>query len=330
MNYYGEVILSNLTNYNLQNFDFKSDKLYFEEEKKAINEFIIKYRRSKRNGCQNPKCFKAFGKDFLIRPQEFSAWLGYLDFKDNNPAKSIMMIGEAAGPAISTSINIPYGLGNLYINEEGVMENENTLNLFEDLKTTEIEPYLDELIIKSRRKIIKLKDLPDLEKKMEIFRENLYNHNLWDYTYRLFKERFLDFLNNLYLTDLVKCNLSGNVMWKNCKKECQKLAYNEINLILPRIILFLGGQSHYQTKKLLKKNNITISPVIENLNEYFSEEFLEFLKFEKFILNNNEILMFKLYHNKRIGNYMSKESSTKFIKECRKFIVNEMYPILNW
>ncbi len=67
-----------------------------------------------------------------------------------------MTIGEAAGPAISTIINIPYGLGNLYINEEGVMENENTLNLFEDLKTTEIEPYLDELIKKSRRKIIKL------------------------------------------------------------------------------------------------------------------------------------------------------------------------------
>ncbi len=53
-------------------------------------------------------------------------------------------------------------------------------------------------------------------------------------------------------------------------------------------------------------------------------------EFEKFTLSNNEILKFKLYYNKRIGNYMLKESSTKFISECRKFILNELYPILNW
>lgn len=136
LNHYGEEILSNLANYNSDSFDIKTEKLHFEENKSKINEFLIKYRRSKSSGCNNPKCIEIFGKEFLNRPQEFSAWRGDLDFRRNTPAKSVMMIGEAAGPAISTCINVPYGLSNLHINDKGVMENEKTIEMFEDFKKT--------------------------------------------------------------------------------------------------------------------------------------------------------------------------------------------------
>lgn len=200
--------------------------------------------------------------NFMNRPMEFPGFIS-LDFNKKH-VKDIMIIGEAAGPTISTSINFTYGLSNIDISNGGEMLTEKS---FQKLKNqSNIEKALDKLKVNRTY----LKNLNNLDKKIEIFSKNLRN-NLWERISGILGIRLEKVIKNIYITDLVKCNAPGNRVWKYCRKDCfLTFLFKEMQLINPKVIFFLGISS-YDYLKLYDKNNpiskITKTEQIFNFDE---------------------------------------------------------------
>ncbi len=280
---YGEELLEN--NY----FTIKEgQRLRFEEDKIEINNNIIKYNRNNQ-GCV--KCEEKFIEKkikFFERPQEFPGWLNYLDFNDNNHAKKFMIIGEAAGPKLKTHINVTFGLGNLIIDDEGKLD----LSVIDDVflkknwDNQEIKEFIHNLFQKKDLKITD-RNIEKLKKKaIKKFKDILLNE-LWKKLRELFsnKSEFRHFIDNTYITDIVKCNyrksakIKSNLIWKDSLPKCVNFLYNEINLINPKKIIFLGNTGYNKLKKLKQKeiefdetaptkDIIQKNPLIPVLKEY--------------------------------------------------------------
>jgi len=165
---------------------------------------VIKWdteNQSRIKSCK--KCESIFKEYFKKRPFEISNWRGDLDFNRNN-VKDIMIVGEAAGPGIESHLNYSYGLCNLPIEYNGVINWENVKDLCRNVGYR-----------------IKKKKYNWNDAKAEItriFTKRTINHKLYEYLYEIFTEPYQNLeklLKSLYITDMVKCNLSEKPEWKS-------------------------------------------------------------------------------------------------------------------
>lgn len=216
-----------------------------------INETIIKYRRAPGEGCTScEEIFEDHSKiKFYDRLMEFPGFHESLDFEKEH-VKDIMILGEAAGPGISTHVNCTYGLSNTDIieekhaDEEGKIDTERIFNLLKE-HSSDIGKSLDLLNVEIKKKTYNLKGKP-LDEQIEKFRENLHN-NLWERLVKILPDSLTlkDLKNKVYVTDLVKCNAKGNEMWKHFKEKCfESFLIHEIRIINPKLIIFLGNTGY--------------------------------------------------------------------------------------
>lgn len=319
---YGKNITSNMTEY-------KNNKLFL---KNAIelNKAMFAYDRIiKMEGCKgnfedekNSSCLNKYEKkgiDFFNRPMEFPGWLGNLDFNNDNPAKKLMIIGEAAGPANKTHVNISFGLGNLYINDKGNLNNPKTNKLFDQL---EHEPIIQKSL--NKWNLSSLKN----------YKSSLFN-DLWKYLSEIFSDFFQIVKKNTYITDLVMCNnrsnegIKGNAIWRSCIKNCVNNLLREIEYIRPRVILFQGNNSYHRLKRFIKKNikEESVTEFYSDKNEYF---FSKFPKFGKITFNDLEIVFLKIYHQKYVNSYMpNRNAERQKYKELTASLIKEkIIPLL--
>ena len=237
--------------------NYENDTVSFIKDKIALNKFIIEYKRNN-EGCKNLNCKFFFDKKNLLfseRPMEIPGYLKTLNFKDEDRAALIMMIGAAAGPTISTHLNLSYGLLNLNINDDGSWDEEKNKQIFSQLGKIVSDKGLSNLRFP---KSTNWKSY-SRAKKLEKYRENIEKHKLWTYLAEVFGKSFPFVKENLYLTDLSKCNDKENEIWSSCFKECKNFLYEEILLIKPLLIIFLGGKSHKEFMNLLEEKGEKVS-----------------------------------------------------------------------
>lgn len=319
---YGKNLVSNL-------ITLKNRSLIMRKPHELIKS-VLSYDREveESRGCKgkinNNLCSDIYETNkfnFIDRPMEFPSWREGLNFNNKSPAKKLMIIGEAAGPSIKTHINICFGLSNLFIDEKGNLNNADTDSLFSQLST-------DDTIKISLRKW----GLGSLEE----YKKGLINQ-LWIYLNELFSENII---NDIYVTDLVKCNnrsgenKKGNFIWTFCIKNCLINLLSEIKLIQPEVIIFQGLKSYYGLKKELKKNNFNkkkdvISAYYQKYKEFKFSKSLKYgiIQFEDLDL---EITFLRIYHQKYVNSYMPNQNDERQIyKDSIALLIKEkIIPIL--
>lgn len=299
--------------------DYENNTVSFIKDKIALNKFIIEYKRNN-EGCKNLNCKNFFDKKNLLfseRPMEVPGFLKTINFNDEDRTALIMMIGEAAGPTISTHLNLSYGLLNLYINDDGSWNEEKNKQIFSQLG-----------------KIISDKGLSNLRlpkaDKLEKYRKSIEEHNLWIYLAEVFGKSFPFVKENLYLTDLSKCNDKENKIWSSCFKECINFLYEEVQLVKPLLIIFLGGRSKKYFMKLLedKRERVFAGKLNGkefNLEKYYDEDFKALRFFKSFRVCNLPVFMINIYHNR---NYFEKEKFKRYLYQCKRFMQEIAIPII--
>lgn len=246
-----------------------------------LNKFLLNYDRTQRGidkGCKGAKIKKfndklcsepqIFRNNFLNRPMELSGFEEWLDFRKKF-CKEIMIIGEAAGPGILTHLNIAFGLGNFPIDKQG----ENNLRIidkvFSDSKDYNFGRFKNFFIDEVKSK---------------------FKHNLWK-TLLLFFSKFWDVKKTeIYITDVCKCNddfsSSKNTdLWFPCMK---KYLINEICLIRPKLIIFLGSTGYDYLKMYEKKEDCGLLKFTEEINPTKNEDIEQ--KYGKFSFSSDIIL----------------------------------------
>jgi len=315
----------------LLHFDTEKETVKFIKAKVAINKFLIEFKRNKYEGCKRPECIQAFGKDFQERPMEFPGGNVTLNFKGGKRAALIMVVGEAAGPDISTHLNLAYGLVNLHIRNDGRWAEKENNQIFEQLEKEVSEEGLGNL----RYKKYKYWEKSSKVKKLERYRKGIENHNLWKYFAEIFGIRFEYIKNNLYITDLCKCNAKGNQKWKECSESCIQFLYEEVQLITPLLIIFLGRESQAQFTNLLKEKGMKITAgllndIQVNMSKYY-EDFETLRLFKSFEMNGQQVFIINIYHNKWLTDFLNEEKKAlvnKYIKQCKIFMKEVCFPLL--
>ena len=324
---YGSRVFDALFRVNYENNTLSSIK-----DKIALNKFIIEYKRNN-EGCKNPKCKNLFNKKNLLfseRPMEIPGSLKTLNFNDEDRSTLIMMVGEAAGPTISTHLNLSYGLLNLYINDDGSWDKEKNDQIFSQLEKTVSDKGLSNLRFPT---ITNWKSY-SRAKKLEKYRKSIEKHNLWTYLAEIFGKSFPFVKENLYLTDLSKCNDKENKIWRSCFKECINFLYEEIQLIKPLLIIFLGRTSQKEFKKLLKKKREKVfagklNGKEVNLEKYYDEDFKALRFFKSFRVGDLPVFMINIYHNSFLtNNRNSKEKVERYLLQCKRFIQEIAIPVI--
>ena len=263
---------------------------------------------------------------------EIPGRLHSLNFSDRKRAKLIMCVGEAAGPNISTHINLAYGLVNFNLKEDGSWDNEKNIHIFDSLEQSVNEEKLYNLRFK------KFKYWQKISKKEKLgkYRRSIENHNLWTYFSDLFGEYFEFIIDNLYITDLSKCNAKGNKKWRDCHQNCVHFLFEEVKAITPLLIIFLGRSSYTNFCKLLRKKNIQTSNGTLDGEEVnmasFYKDFDKLKIFSYFTINDLPIYLINIYHNKWLTDYRNEEKKKQvllFKKQSKEFMRNVVLPLIN-
>jgi len=312
------------------NIDHKNNTISLMKDKVAINNFLIEYKRDD-DGCKNLKCKELFKELFIERPMEIPGSLKPLNFNDEDRSALIMMVGEAAGPAISTHLNLTYGLLNLNINDDGSWDKGKNDQIFSQLGKTVSDEGLSNLRFP---KIKKWKSYSRAEK-LKRYRKSIEKHNLWTYLAKIFDKSFPFVKKNLYITDLSKCNDSENKMWKKCFIDCINFLYEEVQLIKPLLIIFLGRKSQTEFMNLLRKKGEKVSAgklngKKVNLEKYY-EDFEALRSYNSFMIGNLPVFMINIYHNKWLTDYLTedkKELVEKYLNQCKRFMKEIALPLI--
>jgi len=322
---YGLEITNSLIEKKSNIISFKHDRLgrtkflfeyYLDLEKKLLTEI---------KSCDF--CKQIFGNEFKNRPFEFSNWRGVLDFNEKN-VKDVMLIGEAAGPGIKTHLNFSYGLTNLPIESNGVMDWSKINSMFNNIEKKILSSKIyDEVKVK---KVIS-----------EVKYKRSVKHKLWEYLYEIFSESDNNlemFLNSVFITDMVRCNLgktqkwNSNKIWEHCITKCKQFFFEEIKLINPKLILIIADSAYRTFTTLLKDESIKINKTVEKI------DFDKYLKpfssrhFGSFTLNGNMIHFYHIYHNKYYYHGLKKQELRPIYKKNNQlFYSNELKPkVLHW
>lgn len=322
----------------LENFivkDTQNKKIFFNQDEIDLISFIIKYfldleyKKSEQIKCCD-KCKSIFGIYFKKRHFEFPNWRDSLDFDQQN-AKDIMIIGEAAGPKIKSHLNFSYGLNFLPIEENGRINSKKLDNFFKEVRENIFKDIKNERMKEIRNILFQMK-------------QDVMN-NLWQYLYDIFFEKnnimFDRFLNSVYITDLVKCNLGktaeikSNTIWKNCIDNCKENFFKEIKLINPKLILIIADSTFETFKSLLqdKKIKITLYSDINFKDIDFKDYLSKFNSrhFGYFELNQSKIYFFHIFHNKRYYRLEKQFIRPEYKKLNQKFFSEEITPkVLFW
>lgn len=320
---YGHEITDSLIEKQNNVLSFKQDRL---GRTKFLIEYYLCLGKKKFNQIDScDLCKQIFGIDFKDRPFEFSNWRGVLDFNKKN-IKDIMIIGEAAGPGIKTHLNFSYGLCNLPIESNGIMD-WNKINS----EFTKIEKEI--LLSKLYKKSEVHKIISKLRSKKAV------KHKLWQYLYEIFSESETDLemlLNSLFITDMVRCNLGktpkwqSNTIWEECINNCKQYFIEEVKLINPKLILITADSTYNTFTKFLKDENIEISLSDEIDFDKYLKSFLG-RHFGKFTLYGNTIYFYHIYHNKRYDRLEKHEERPLYKRENQLFYSKELkQKILHW
>lgn len=319
---YGGDIVDNLFERSASNniISYKRDEI-------GLIKFIIEYYLDLKNKNQSQikscrKCEGVFKEYFKNRPFEISNWRGNLDFNRNN-AKDIMIVGEAAGPGIKSHLNYSYGLCNLPIEYNGVINWECVEELYRNVEDT----------------IKKEKNYNENDVKTEITKiitKRSIKHKLYEYLYEIFAAPYQNlekFLNSIYITDMVRCNLStkpewkSNSIWRNCIDNCKDYFFEEIRLIIPKLILITADSTYGTFTSLLEGASIPIN--ILDISKYLKN--FPSRKFGYFLLDGNKIYFYQIYHNKKYYQLEKKEVRPTYRKQNSLLFSKEiMTKILQW
>lgn len=310
--------------------NYENNTLSFIKDKIALNKFLIEYKRNN-EGCKNPKCKNVFNVLFNERPMEIPGCIKPLDFNIGKKSNLIMVVGEAAGPNISTNLNLTYGLINLNLYDDGTWNEAKNDNLFSQLE----EIVSDKALYDLKFNKYKYWDQISKAEKLQKYRKSIESHNLWKYFAEIFGESFGYLKKNLYITDLCKCNAKGNNKWKDCFEECINFLYEEVSLIKPLLIIFLGKKSREQFINLLITKGEKVSPgkidgIEVNLNNYY-KDFKELRFFSSFNVCDLPVFMINIYHNKWLIDYLSedkKELVNNYIYQCKRFMQEIALPLI--
>lgn len=284
----------------------KSENTICLKNSRKLTKTLIPYCRDETDGCQLCKAkFKSKTNRFNFheRPMEFPGFINPLDFEKEH-VKEVMIIGQDAGPSILTKLNIAFGLGWFHINEKGEMNNKKTTEEFSVASLNNDKAVYDKL------KTI-FNDKTKYQELLEEFVKNNTNTKFWEYLSFFFSDKFGVLKENVYITDLVKCREKDFIASPECN--CyDNFLKEEINLINPRLIIFLGASSYeYVGSQFDFKKRI--SPTEKNLDNTDLKEF-NFL--------NREYL--KKYYESKIENLKPyfgttlRESEIKGLKENKK------------
>jgi hypothetical protein len=306
---YGPSILRELLIKNKNTLCLKSSS--------ELTKILIPYCRVEHEGCQI--CRSKFTKklntiNFHDRPMEFPGFINPLDFEKEH-IKDVMIIGEAAGPSILTNLNITFGLGWFHINENGVMDNKKTARDFNPASLNDDKIVYDKLttLFKGETKYGEL---------LKSFVGHTTNSKLWEYLSFFFSETFGILKENAYITDLVKCNAKGNNVWRSFQSECyNNFLKEEIRLINPKIIIFLGANSYEHIKKYVPFKQ-RISPTENNM---LNGDFKEFNLFNKEYLK--KYYESKIYNLKPYFGMSLTESEIIRIKDNKRLKIPKKFPL---
>ncbi len=319
---YGGDIVDNIFEKSTSN-----NLISFNRDEIGLTKFIIEYYLDLKNKNQSQikscrKCEGIFKEYFKNRPFELSNWRGKLNFNRNN-VKDIMLVGEAAGPSIKSHLNYSYGLCNLPIEYNGVVNWERVEGLCRNVED----------MIKEEKKYNWNEAKAEITR---IFTKKSINHKLYEYLYELFAEPYQNLeklLNSLYITDMVRCNLSekpewkSNSIWRNCIDNCKDYFFEEIRLIIPKLILITADSTCKTFISLLKGARIKI-------NFLDASKFLKNFpsrKFGYFLLDGNKIYFYQIYHNKKYYQLEKKEVRPTYRKQNSLLFSKEIISkILQW
>lgn len=283
---YGERIVKSFTTRNENNDTLTMNSV-------ANNQKVKKeYDRMEGEGCTI--CYNDFrNENFLKRNLEFPGWIGNLNFARTTPAKEIMIIGEAPTTLKSQKdqINIAFGLGLYPINSNGELD-------FEQLSKT----------------------YSGKQSRFEKIRSNQEQKNgMWKYINLLFSRKLDDIKDQIYITDLCKCNddikskikkeRKNEKIWKLCRNN---YLLEEIKLINPSLIIF---QSWNPYKKI---------------KEYFGEKYsregiTRNPHYGKFSFNGIQIPHFVIVHQSKIFGINKYEFDIdEYINRISQFIKNKI------
>lgn len=238
------------------------------------------YGRNEGEGCKECKGeFRNKNITFFKRNLEFPGWIDKLDFSGTTPAKEIMIIGIEP-PQLKEQINISFGLGLHPIESNGELN-------FDQLKKT----YSGE------------------NSRFEKIRSNQESDNaMWKYLNRLFSGKLDGIKDQIYITDLCKCNdkTKDNVMWKNC---FSAFLIKEIELINPNLIIFQGWAPYkFVLEHFLKKDQVPKNP------PYYGE----------FPLKGKNVSFFKIYHQAYVRDRLDENGKSNYINPKSEFIKNNI------
>lgn len=301
-NIYGKEVVSLFTTQNDSN-----DTLSMNKE--AHNQKSIKdYKRKDGEGCEI--CYMDFRnkETFFKRNLEFPGWVEKLNFSKTNPAKRIMIIGEAPPPLVE-QINIAFGLGYLPIERDG------NLNFVQLRKTYKGEEKRVNKIISNQTK----------------------KNKLWVYLNLLFSDKLNKIKPMIYLTDLCKCNDDNSSgknekIWKKCR---DNYLIKEIALINPSLIIFQGWSSYVYLRDYLKcekiiKSEGEILQNVELINKRYYREEVGYSKkslyynpfYGKLPFNGKHIPFFIIFHQSNFTNQKKKKkyNRTDYINRHSEFV----------
>jgi uracil-DNA glycosylase family 4 len=139
--------------------------------------------------------------------------------------------------------------------------------------------------------------------------ENSARNPLWKYLKELFGNSFEDLKNNIYITDICKCNANKKKdIWEQCSRH---YLMNEIEIINPSLIIFQGASAFKYVQKMSKFNeNYSI------MKNYFSKT--SFYRHGTLTFNSKKFNYFRIYHSSNMNNknkYIEFNKAKKFINE---------------
>ena len=293
---------------NIFQIDDKNLTLRIFKDKTHLNKFLINYNRTDLNadqGCKGANVLisenqlklcsddNIFRNYFLSRPMEIPGFEGFLDF-NKNIVKKIFVIGEAAGPGILTHLNITYGLGNFPIDKVGNMDLSIISKVISNLNKQNLKRFLQQI-----EERLGIKNMS--ETRASELMESHLSHKLWQYLRICLANDFNDLKSEFYISDICKCNddtkekpNKNERLWIPCQS---KYLLKEIELINPKLIIFLGGSPFESLKKA--KREIEIDFTIAN----FRNKFLHTLKKTKDQLTTEENKIYEKFIPKTIPKY---------------------------
>lgn len=144
-------------------------------------------------------------------------------------------------------------------------------------------------------------------------------NKLWIDLNYLFDNELKLVKNNIYISDIAKCNAhKDKKVWESCSNN---YLLNEINLINPKIIIFQGNTSYRFTKKLFKEKELSWEE--QPIDEFFVEKTFPKFGYVK-LPNNYEATFIKICHSSMANENCKKNYREKY----KKLIADRIIPLL--